>query len=368
MPTVPADSMPTSIVPKTEHDPNEPSGTAPESSHPEPDSKPSREDRAPVSTSRWIDYDTHELLEMISELEDERRWARLREGILWAILVHILLLSSITWIPKYVFRVAPVIDPFDAIKQRKDLGYLDLPPDLLKKYQPKVEIKPVPKPQPRVDKKTLEALNKPAPPVATPEPAPAPTQPQPQQQQTPPPPIPPSQQSQSQLEAPQPKAVPARPNFAMGSQNPADQLREAMRGSRSGSYNSQMPSGNPGLSMHPGAGTGGVEILSDTQGVDFNSWLLRWHRETERTWDPLIPDEVNPPILKSGVVVIRFKVLPNGRLMDGGMVLEGRSGDTALDRAAWGALTGSNYPPLPRDFHGPYLELRAVFMYNMRPQ
>src|SRR5208283_4168360 len=33
--------------------------------------------------SRWLDYDTHELLEMISELEDERRWARLREGMLW---------------------------------------------------------------------------------------------------------------------------------------------------------------------------------------------------------------------------------------------------------------------------------------------
>ena len=34
-----------------------------------------------VRGSRWVDYDTHELLEMISELEDERRWARLREGI-----------------------------------------------------------------------------------------------------------------------------------------------------------------------------------------------------------------------------------------------------------------------------------------------
>jgi hypothetical protein len=108
--------------------------------------------------------------------------------------------------------------------------------------------------------------------------------------------------------------------------------------------------------------------LSDTQGVDFSSWLQRWHWETERTWDPLIPDEVNPPILKSGMVAISFKVLPNGRLMDGSLVLEGRSGDSALDRAAWGALTGSNYPPLPRDFHGPYLELRAFFLYNMEPR
>jgi hypothetical protein len=153
----------------------------------------------------------------------------------------------------------------------------------------------------------------------------------------------------------------------MGSANPADQLREAMRGSRSGPGVTTNPGGGGQLQMHPGAGSGGVQVLSDTQGVDFSSWLLRWHRETERTWDPLIPDEVNPPILRKGAVVIRFKVLPNGRIMDGSMVLEGRSGDTGLDRAAWGALTGSNYPPLPRDFHGPYLELRAIFLYNMEP-
>ena len=50
--------------------------------------------RRGASTSRWVDYDTHELLNMISELEDERRWARLREGIWLALLIHILLLSA----------------------------------------------------------------------------------------------------------------------------------------------------------------------------------------------------------------------------------------------------------------------------------
>ena len=65
--------------------------------------------------------------------------------------------------------------------------------------------------------------------------------------------------------------------------------------------------------MHPGAGAGGVQVLSDMQGVDFNAWLHRWYYETEHTWDPLIPDEVNPPILKQGQVQIRFRVGPNGR-------------------------------------------------------
>ena len=53
--------------------------------------------------SRWVDYDTHELLEMISELEDERRWARLREGAFWAILVHLAILLALFLLPKYIF-------------------------------------------------------------------------------------------------------------------------------------------------------------------------------------------------------------------------------------------------------------------------
>jgi outer membrane biosynthesis protein TonB len=356
--------MPITESQTTVNEPDEPTGTGPETGSPNGSRPPEGDSDRPVtSTSRWIDYNTHELLEMISDLEDERRWARLREGIWLAILIHVLVLSAITWIPKYVFKVPPVIDPFDAIKQRKDLSYLDLPPDALRQLQPKVKIKPVPQKAPQIDKKTLEAMNK-----ATPPPLPVPEKEPEVQPPTQPPPVPPKPQTQSQFEAPKPQAVPARPNFAMGSQNPADQLRDAMRGAaRSpGTGAESLPSG--GLSRHPGAGTGGVEVLSDTQGVDFSSWLQRWHWETEHTWDPLIPDEVNPPILKQGAVVIRFKVLPNGRLMDGSMQLEGRSGDTGLDRAAWGALTGSNYPPLPRDFHGPYLELRAVFLYNMQPR
>jgi outer membrane biosynthesis protein TonB len=307
-----------------------------------------------------VDYDTHELLSMISELEDERRWARLREGIWIAILVHLVLISGITWIPKYIFKVPPVIDPFEAIRQRKDdLKYLDLPPDLIKRAQPREQVKPVPKKPPQIDKKTLEALNKAMPPL--------PPTPAPKVEEAPAPPPPPKPETQPQLESPVPKPAPQRPTFAMGSQNPADQLRDAMRGSRGPNTGAEQVPNNPGMAQHPGAG-GGVQVLSDTEGVDFNPWLRRWYFETEHTWDPLIPDEVNPPILKQGQCMIRFKVLPNGRIMEGSMVLEGRSGDTALDRAAWGALTGSNYPPLPREFHGPYLELRAIFMYNMRPQ
>jgi TonB family protein len=310
-----------------------------------------------TSPSRWVDHDTHELLEMISELEDERRWARLREGIWLAILLHLALLSAFTWIPKYVFHLPPVIDPVEAIKNRKDLQYLDLPPDALRPPPPKVPIKPLPSKPMQIDKQTLAELNNPAPPVPTPEPT----------QASPPvaePPQPVAPTPQPEVQNPRPTAVPARPSFALGSQNPADQLRDAMKAA---SHNPGRGVGNlpqGALPMHPGAGSG-VQILSDTEGVDFGPYERHAVRETGRAWDPLIPDEANPPLSKTGSVMIRFKILPNGRVMEGSMVLEGRSGDSALDRAAWGAITGSNFPPLPKEFHGPYLELRYLFRYNV---
>jgi TonB family protein len=113
----------------------------------------------------------------------------------------------------------------------------------------------------------------------------------------------------------------------------------------------------------PPAGKDG--ILTDTQGVDFKSYMQRMYRIVQSSWNPLIPKEVNPPVNKSGEVVIRFKILPGGKVMDGGMVLEGRSGDPALDRAAWGAIQTSVFPPLPAEFKGPYLELRFHFRYNL---
>ncbi len=159
-----AGRMPTSEAKPTVNEPEKPAVTQPKRastgplnlSYPEND-RPVAEDGDPedtetslsdeggngarirrgASTSRWVDYDTHELLQMISELEDERRWARLREGIWLALLIHIVLISAITWIPRYIFRVPPVIDPFEAINKRKDLTYLDLPPDVLRKTQPK---------------------------------------------------------------------------------------------------------------------------------------------------------------------------------------------------------------------------------------
>ncbi len=115
-------------------------------------------------------------------------------------------------------------------------------------------------------------------------------------------------------------------------------------------------------SVHAGT-TGAVDILSNTLGVDFGPYIQRVIYDTKRSWYPIIPAEARPPISKQGRVLIRFKIMPDGSVKS--MTLESPSGDVALDRAAWGGILGASpFPPLPKNFKGPFLELRFYFLYN----
>jgi TonB family protein len=108
---------------------------------------------------------------------------------------------------------------------------------------------------------------------------------------------------------------------------------------------------------------GAVDILSDTLGVDFGPYLSRVLEEVRRNWYNLIPEEARSPLFKQGKLQIQFVINKNGDVE--GMKLTTPSGDIALDRAAWGGITASNpFPPLPKEFSGPYLALRFRFYYN----
>jgi TonB family protein len=115
--------------------------------------------------------------------------------------------------------------------------------------------------------------------------------------------------------------------------------------------------------QHPGL-NGSAEILSDTMGVDFGPYMQRVIAATYRSWTPLIPESARPPLSKEGKVGIEFIIAKDGSVKQ--MVLKFPSGDVALDRAAWGGITGASpYPPLPKEFKGPYLALRFGFYYNI---
>ena len=131
--------------------------------------------------------------------------------------------------------------------------------------------------------------------------------------------------------------------------------------------------GNGITPSHVGVGTG-VDILSDTMGVNFDPYLKKIMRQIYNTWIPLIPEEARPPLNKQGVTQLRITIMPDGRLhiQDGvndGMVLEGSTHDDALNRAAWGSITGvGQFPPLPSEFHGPNLVLRIHYLVNQKQE
>jgi TonB family protein len=323
--------------------------------------------------NRYDDYEFHELLNVIEELEGSRNWTSLREKVWIALIIHLVIFWYIAYGPKYLFNVK-VVDPSVVLKQRqKELTYLDLPPDALK------QVKPKPAPlsdknriaesrKPTLDKKTLqqlEAMRKAGPPTPQPEtpapPTPAPTAPQVAAPQPQPPAQPLPQNQQSKLEAP-PQAP--RPNFDTGHSTVGQDLQQLARQARgAGQYGGDMGANAP--SQHPGE-QGKVEILSDTMGVDFGPYMQRIIFDTKRAWYPIIPEAAQPPLLKQGRVGIRFKIMPDGSVKQ--MILELPSGDVSLDRAAWGGITGASpYPPLPKEFKGQFLELRFFFLYNIPP-
>jgi TonB family protein len=106
-----------------------------------------------------------------------------------------------------------------------------------------------------------------------------------------------------------------------------------------------------------------LEIVSDTLGVDFGPYMSRMHVVVESNWWNVMPESVYPPFNKKGMVVIEFSILKDGSIT--GLKILQSSGDVALDRASYASITASNpLAPLPADFKGDYLTIRARYYYN----
>jgi len=321
-----------------------------------------------VRTGRFGELEEHELVHLLDTLDDERSKARFRESIYISLFVYIIVAWFLFYGPRVLFHQPVLINPIDVMKQR-DLTNLETPADIARRSRKLPAVKPT------IDQKTLEAMRKAAA-AAKPAPAPEAPKPAPPQPATPPPPV---QQAQptplpvsprpTQPAPPALAAVPdapkPRPDFGgQQSKSAGDTIRDAMQGASQNRSGGEY--GNGVTPSHVGVGTG-VDILSDTMGVNFDPYLKKIMRQIYNTWIPLIPEEARPPLNKQGVTQIRFKILPDGRI--GGMVLEGSTHDDALNRAAWGSITGvGQFPPLPNEFHGPNLELRIHYLVNQKQE
>jgi len=322
---------------------------------------------------------------LLLHLEDELERSRTREAFWISVVVHMAVVIFLFMSPK-IFpgtKGIVLISPADLMRNQQ-MTYLDLPPDMQKepKAAPKTDVlsdknRIAESRHPTLDKKTLEELKRAGPPAPSSAPA--------QQAQMSPPvqaaPQQPPQQNQGQQQMAQlqnalpqdnprlaaPQQTPKFPANFGGIMSPGSSIAQAARAvaeNRGGG-------GSFGGGGDYGAGPGGtnarvfgnMEVLTDTQGVDFGPYLSRVLDAVRRNWYNIIPEEARPPLLKKGKVSIEFVILKNGNIA--GMMLRGPSGDVALDRAAWGGITASApFAPLPGEFKGPSLGLRFHFYYN----
>jgi hypothetical protein len=317
----------------------------------------------------------HELVMLLDEVDAERSRARFRESVYISVIVWLIISWVVIYGPRYLWHPPVIVQaPED---RRSTMTYLDTPPDLKKQLKPtrptpniseKSTQSQSPKPSPRAPEPRAGTPAPPAP-KPTPQPAQQPRQqaPQPQQPQqqspqqarnTPPTPQPQHPTPQPLADAPAPSPS-ASKNIFGGQKSAGEAIADAARGARSGESGEY---GSTGRGQQGGAKQG-VQVLSDMQGVDFGKYLNRLLSDVRRNWLPLIPEECRPPLNKQGITGVRFTIMPDGKIS--AMHLDYSTHDVAIDRAAWGSITGlGQAQPLPKEFHGPNLELRIEFRIN----
>lgn len=105
-----------------------------------------------------------------------------------------------------------------------------------------------------------------------------------------------------------------------------------------------------------------LELLSDTQGVDFKPYLIRILSAVRRNWFAVMPESAR--LGRRGRVQIQFAINKDGSVPK--LVIASGSGADALDRAAVAGISASNpFPPLPNEFKGNQVRLQFTFRYNV---
>jgi len=309
--------------------------------------------------------------------DESARWRLLAIALLSALL-HISVFVSLPWLVRllpersYVALAVP-LDMF----RGKDLTFLALPTDAEKlERAPNTNIlsdknRIATSRAPSLDKKVLDELVDAARPGAPGLSAPPAPPPQPGSQASAPSGAASAGASQSnpanQIADLQPPPFAGKGGFGSG-MSAGSAIQQAARAAAASRGGQGGMDGDFGLGGSPNSKIrSGVDVLSDTMGVDFGPYLARVVHDVRANWITIIPEVARAPLMKRGRVVIQFAILKDGSVA--GLKLSSTSGDIALDRAAWGGITASNpFPQLPPEFRGQYLALRFYFFYNQDPE
>jgi TonB family protein len=232
-------------------------------------------------------------------------------------------------------------------------------PRVIKKVAPYVEPPPTPPPVPTAPKRDLPSAPTPQPNVTAQTPPPTPSLAQGDLPKTP-----------TKLENPD-MPVPEKGLILPKSSNSAGGLiRDAARNTKP---NAPIAIGGGGGGVRAGGGGhgrgshgAGIEMLTDTEGVDFNDYFRRIYYIVKGNWEAVMPPSVE--LGEQGVVSLHVKIMRDGSVPDPEPLMLYGSGKEALDRAAVSSIRASNpFPPLPPQFKGPYIEVRYTYYYNIQP-
>ena len=104
--------------------------------------------------------DEHELIHLLDSIEDERARSRFRESIYISLFIWIAIAWVVLYGPRYLWHAPKLVTPFEVLKQR-ELTQLNMP-------QLHAPPPSVPRPQPKLDNRTLEHLRSMEPPPPRP--------------------------------------------------------------------------------------------------------------------------------------------------------------------------------------------------------
>jgi outer membrane biosynthesis protein TonB len=319
---------------------------------------------------------TGEVNLLTRERTEERAKSDLARNIS-SVVFHILLILAILVEPK-VFPPRPKTQA-DLDLARRQMTIL-LPPGAFETPRPTPRREPAPPPV-KVDPRILRKV---APPVPQPTPPP-PKEPERIVKELPSAPVPKPNlvptpdNTPPKTDAPKPplkletpEEQPKPNSLQLPKNSPGRSLQDSIR--EAAKMNAPRPIGGEGqipTRAAPGGGgrgtaAAGIEMLTPTEGVDFNDYLARVYQSVKRNWFAVMPASVE--LGDKGVVSLQFRIMKDGGVPDGEPVKVFGSGKEPLDRAAISSIRASNpFEPLPPAFSGPYIELRFTYYYNLQP-
>jgi TonB family protein len=117
-------------------------------------------------------------------------------------------------------------------------------------------------------------------------------------------------------------------------------------------------------SVRKGYVAGAIQMLSDTQGVDFNYYLRDVYLSVKKRWFSRMPASVAEG--EKGTNTLEFHILQDGTIPKESVKMVLSSGKSDFDASSFQAIReAAPFSHLPEKFPQPFIVLRFTFYYNL---